>query len=292
MAARRRSAVFAYSLACALSLGFAGLPAQARDFRAPDQRERRGTAYSLPRHMGAAEIGLLGVGEDLVGRLGFAYGFGKGFEADINLAHAGVGILTLATKWNFLDREHVGLGFRLGFIWVNGQWVWFLPELERQIVKDIDAIIVPLRFVSSLPITPWLQLDLSAGYQHAEIFGGSGGRFLFDAQLGVRQVTTDGSVRFYVADTVQFFFTAHLPVWTRSPQELTASVQTADGVYVGLRRSAYEKVPFSRVYSLQWGIQSAMSRFSYVTFSFVYNQVDLGIYRSPVHPALNLEFRF
>lgn len=271
---------------------FFARPCDARDFFDPAQRERRNTAYALPKGMAAAEIGILGTSTDLYGRLGGAYGFGGGVEAGINLLHAGVGILNLQTKWTFLDRKKVGLAFRLGLLWGHGNWMWILSEDQRQVVRGLDLIAIPADLIASFPVVSWLQLDLQAGYQHGEVFGGSGGDTVIDARIGIRQVALGASVRSYLADRVQLFFTANLPVWTAVPRDVGATVRAAEGVYLGLRSTEYETIPFRKLYTLNFGVNSAMGRRSYITFSMIYRRSDEDIYGFDLHPSLKLEFRF
>jgi hypothetical protein len=276
----------------ALGVALFGRPSAARDFADPAERERKNTAYSLPKGTPAIEVGLLGNGSDLVGRLGAAYGFGGGVEGSINLLHAGVGILNLGSKWTFLEREHVGLAFQLGFLWGHGSWMWIVSGDTGEVVEGLDLISIPIDFIASVPLVDWFQLDVRGGYQHAEVFGGSSGDTLLDIRLGVRQVVFGGSARAYIADRLQLFFTATLPAWTAVPGEVDARVRATEGVYLGVRTADYQKVPFEELYSLELGVNSAMTRRSYITFSMIYRQGDAEYYGYELHPSLKMEFRF
>src|SRR5262245_52557496 len=122
------------------------------DLQSPLERDRRGSAYSLPKGVWGFDVGALGLsGGDAFAPLGVGYGFGAGIDAELNLAHVGVGLLNVAGKWNFLDTKYLGLGLGLAVWYGHGDWFWIVRGPAKEILSKLDALSIPFGLFASVP---------------------------------------------------------------------------------------------------------------------------------------------
>lgn len=273
-----------------------GLPAStsARDFDDPAQRTRRGTAYALDKGQWSTEAELLGVTtDDLFGRIGLGYGFGKGVQLDTNVAHIAVGLLNVELKWNFLDFPHFGMSASVGVIWGHGAWIWILDGLEQRIIRNTEIVVLPMSLWASSHLLDWLQVDFGIRYTHSQVFGDfESDSTLADGEIGIRQLSVLPSVRFYIVQTLELFVGARLPLYSAIPGAGEANTSLGEGVYAGARTGTIDKPPFSQQFQLQFGARSAMAKTTFVTASIHYGKTVQSLYGSAFYPAFGVEYRF
>ena len=249
----------------------------AGNLQSPEQVSTRNSAYSLPRNTWAFNVGALGIGGgDAFATLGVGYGFGARVQANINLAHASVGLLNLAAGWHFLDTRYVDLGARVGFWYGHGKWFWIARGLTKELVSKVDVLQLPIELTASAPLTRWLELDLGAHYAYASLLGSvSNGDSLFaDAQIGARQFFVQPGARFFLSDATAFEVFAKLPAFTTVPTE---------------RRDI--SVPFKSTWSMEGGFRSRLARGLFGTIRLHYGSVSDVIYGSRLYPSFELEYR-
>lgn len=266
----------------------------ARDFFAPEERTRVDTAYTLAPGQFALEVGVLGLGDDEVfSQIGLSYALPFNIEISANLAHAGVGIVNLQTKWNFIDTKHFALAARMGVVWVNGEWVWILPPVNRAAINEIDAVMLPVGVVASAPVTDWFQADLDVGYTHAEVFGEvDGNRIYADLKLGARQFSLQPSIRFFFLEAAEFYMTAFIAPYTGVPGNAETQVTLMPGVYAGAQSGGFVTRPIEDTFRLKWGVRSAISKTFFVNFALQWAEAAQTLYGTRLSPAFDIEFRF
>lgn len=256
------------------------------DLQAPQARDRRNSAYSLPANTWAFGVGVLGIGGgDAYANLNLAYGFGAGIETQINLAHASVGLLNLGAYWQFVDTHHFALAARAAFWYGHGDWIWIAQGPSKSLISNLDAIGIPVLLAASAPVAPWLQFDLDLGYRHGEVFGTvTNDRALFlDAQLGVRQVIVRSGARFFLTKTTEFDISGSLPPYTALPVDTTTRRDD--------ERSGYRTVSFSEAWSLEFGVRSRFTRSVFGSFRLHYGEVSRTLYGAPLYPSFDIELR-
>jgi hypothetical protein len=260
----------------------------AQDLRTPARRSTRYSAYTLPKGMWSIELGALGMGDELYGLLGGAYGLGKGFQLSVNLVHYATGLFNITTRWNFLDLPHFGLGVSVGFDYGHGDWVWVLDSSEERLLEDTDVIAFPLSLTASAPLNRWLQLDLGAVYQHAELFGtlGEGNTFYADAQIGGKMFQFRPGARVFLADDTALEFFASLPAYVRVPYEgeITSNRFERAG-------SGEAKVAFSSSWAVELGLRSALRPWLFCNLRLDFGPRAELLYGASVYPSFAMEAR-
>ena len=247
------------------------------DLQSPEQVSTRNSAYSLPKGMWGFDLGALGIGGgDAFAALGVGYGFGAGLQANMNLAHAGVGLLNLALGWHFLDTRYVDLGARVGFWYGHGQWFWIARGLTKQIVRRVDVIQVPIELTASAPLTRWLELDLSAQYAYASLYGSASDEesIFVDAQIAARQFFVRPGARFFVSEATAIELFAKLPAFTTVPSE---------------RRDL--SIPFKSTWSMEGGVRSRLANGLFGSLRLHYGSVSDVLYGSRLYPSFDIEYR-
>jgi hypothetical protein len=262
------------------------------DLRSPAQRSTRYSAYSLPKGMWSVEVGALGMGDELYGLFGGNYGLGEGFQIGLNLVHYATGLFNINARWNFLDREHLGLGVAVGFDYGHGAWVWVLDPLAQELVQDTDLFAVPISLTASVPLLPWLQFDLPVEYQYAAIFGtlGEGRSFYAEAQIGARQVRFRPGARFFLSKATAFEFGAILPAYTRVPFEGEITAELANQGYER-SGSGEASVRFSETWNIEVGLRSSIRPWLFCAIRLDYGPRADVLYGALVYPSFSLEFR-
>jgi hypothetical protein len=262
------------------------------DLQHPAHRSTRYSAYSLPAKRWSADVGMLGIsGDDIYGRIGLAYGFKHGFQLDANIGHWVAGLFGLRAKWNFFERKHVALAANVGIVYAHGAWLWMLSDFGQAVVDDADMIAIPLGAAISVPVTRWLQFDLTAQYQYTEIFGsvGSGVTFYADTQFGARQVLLLPTMRLFVSSNTAFEFLARLPVYNKVPYESDSTIGA--GGRFGRSRDGYATVDFSEGWTMEFGVRSRLRRWLFATTRLHVGQISKHVYGALLYPSFNLEFR-
>lgn len=258
----------------------------AGDLQSPEQRDTRHSAYTLPTGMWGLDVGALGIGGgDVFARLGVAYGIGHGLQAEINLAHTGVGLLNLASHWHFLDTRYFDLGAGVGLWYGHGEWFWIAQGAAKDLVSKLDVLNVPVEVTASMPVLRMLQLNLSLEYTYAEVFGTfeRGERSLLqDANFGVRQFTISPG--------------AHLFIWHNTSLELSASLPVYSGVPVSVSgenndRVEYHKAPFSETWSAEAALRSRLRPGVFGNMRLHYGEIARSLYDAVIYPSFELEIR-
>ncbi len=256
------------------------------DLRSPEQRDTRHTAYTLPKGTWGLDIGALGIGGgDVFARLGVAYGIGHGLQAEINLAHTGVGLLNVASHWHFIDTRYFDLGAGVGLWYGHGEWFWIAQGLAKDLVKKIDVLNVPMGLTASMPVLRMLQLNLGVEYTYAEVFGSfdRGERsILQDANFGVRQLTFAPGVHWFIWHNTSLELSARLPAYTGVP--VTISGDDND-------RTEYHKAPFSEMWSAEAALRSRLRPGVFGNVRLHYGEIARSLYDAVIYPSFELEVR-
>jgi hypothetical protein len=260
-------------------------PAAAADLQSPEQRDTRGSAYSLPGGMWAFNVGALGLrGGEAFAKVGIGYGFGARVQGELNLAHLGVGLLNVAGSWQFLDTRHFDLGVRLGLWYGHGDWFWIVGGLAKELVSKLDVLNIPLAVTASVPASRWVAFDLGVEYVHGEVFGEITGISVYrKAQLGVRQLTFQPGVRFFVSRRTELDVSSILPAYTGVPTE-RSNTRTGE-------TKNFASVPFSEMWSLALGVRSRFADGLFGSIRLHYGEVTRGLYGAALYPSFNLEYR-
>ena len=283
-------------LALVLAVVCAARPAAAEvpnDIRSPEQRSLRHSAYALPENMWSFDASVFGVtGEDVYGSLGVKYGFGAGFELDMNVAHVAVGLFNVGGHWNFLDTKHIALSAAVGFTYGHGAWIWIVGPLAKRLLQDTDLITVPFELTATSLVLPWLQLDLSVGARYATIWGtlGDGGSFYANAEIGANQLWIRPGVRAYVSDATALELFVDLPVYTSVPYEGELTLELRNR---GWERSGSDRatVPLGDTWKFEAGLRSRFTPWMFGAVRLNYGRTNKLLYLTTVNPSVSLEFR-
>lgn len=258
----------------------------ASDLQSPEQRDTRHTAYTLPAGMWGLDVGALGIGGgDVFARLGVAYGIGHGVQAEINLAHMGVGLLNVASHWHFIDTRYFDLGVGVGLWYGHGDWFWIAQGAAQDLVDQLDVINVPVALTASMPVLSTLQLNLGVEYTYAELFGTFDRRersLLQDANFGVRQLTLAPGVHWFIWHNTSLELSADLPLYTGVP--VTASGESNE-------RVEYHKAPFSETWSAEAALRSRLRPGVFGNVRLHYGEIARTLYNAKVYPSFELEVR-
>jgi len=258
------------------------LPVEASGLQNAKSRDTRNSAYSLPQNTWGFDVGALGMGAgDAYAKLGVAYGFGAGLEAQVNLAHSSFGLLNVAGFWQFIDAKNFALAARVAFWYARGEWFWIAQGPAKDLIRGLDAIGLPVLVAASAPLTPWLQLDLDVGYTHAEVFGtiGDEDNLFIDAQLGVRQALIRPGVRFFLTSATELDVSSNLPPYTAAPFESERIEER------------FRTVPFSETWSAEVGIRSRFAAGLFGTIRLHYGEIARGLYGARLYPSFDVELR-
>lgn len=256
------------------------------DLRSPEQRDTRQTAYTLPRGTWGLDVGALGVGGgDVFARLGVAYGLGAGVELELNLAHAGVGLINVAAHWHFIDTRYFDLGMGLGVWYGHGDWFWIVQGLSKEVVSKLDVLNVPVSLTASMPVLPSLQLDFGVEYTYAEVFGTiDRERSIFqEANLGVRQLTFNPGAHWFMSSNTSLGLNARLAAYTGVP---------VAGERNGSEHQDYRKVPFSETWSLEAALRSRLRPGLFANLRMHYGEIARALYGAVIYPSFEVEVRF
>jgi len=258
----------------------------------PAQVSTRGSAYSLPARTWAFDVGALGISSaDAYARLGIGYGFGAGFQIDLNLLHWAVGLFNVNARWQFLDTRYVDMSAGVGFIYGHGDWFW-IATAER-LASAIDIMALPFALNTSAQPLRWLQLDLGLQYGHAEVWGEVGEKdsLYAEAELGVRQFLIRPGVHFYVTNATSIDFMATLPLYTAAPTEGNVETELPGVIFGGTRTAGYRKLPFEDTWKLEFGVRSRLTTGLYGTMRLHYGQIASRLYGAKVYPSFEVEWR-
>jgi hypothetical protein len=251
--------------------------ADTHNLQNPKDASTRYSAYSLPGGTWGIDVGALGIGGgDSFAKLGVGYGIGAGVEVGLNLAHAGVGLLNVTSRWHFVDTRYFDLGVRASFWYGHGDWFWILGDAAKKLVSGIDIVSIPVEITASTPIARFLQIDLGAGYRYAEIFGGVGNEdsIYVESQFGMRQAALRPGTRWFFWDNTALELHATLPFYSAVPRD-----------------GGEEKVPFSDTWSLETGLRSRFKPGVFGNIRLQYGEVAKAVYGARFYPAFELEFR-
>lgn len=276
------------SLAAALAFALTALGARAAvaqepaegaavGLQSPEQVNTRHAAYTLPANVWSFESGALGVGGgDVVALMGVSYGLGAGFQLSANLAHFSVGLFNVSAGYHFIDTRYFDLGARLGAWYGHGAWYWIATPAAKKIVSKIDVFTVPMELTASSMPTPWLELDFSASYAWATIFGSSPSeRSPFaDNEIGISQFFLRPGARFFIADHTAFELSAKLPLYSAIPLE-----------------DSTPTLPFEQTWALESGLRSRLARGLFGSVRLHYGSISKVLYGARVYPSFEVEFR-
>ena len=263
-------------------------PAEANDLQSAANRDRRNTPYALPSGTWGIDVGALGLGGgEAFAKLGVAYGFFDGAELELNLAHAGVGLVNLAGRCHFLDTRYFDLGAALGVWYGRGEWVWIVTGPTKEAIRELEVLYVPVLLAASMPLSRWFQLDLDVQYNHAEVFGTVTDRddLFTDAGLGVRQFELRPGARFFLSARTELDLSSNLPIYSAIP------VERARASDDGGRNEDFVTVPFSEVWSVEAALRSRFAKGLFGSVRVHYGEIARGLYGSPLYPSFDVELR-
>jgi hypothetical protein len=267
-----------------------------RNFQSPKERITTNTAYTLTKGEMRANVGILSSDLESFGvTAGFAYGFGKHAEVAANLGHAGLGILNVRGKYNFVDKKWWALGAQLGVVWIRPSAVWALGEATQQRYTGIDILSFPLEISSSFPVAKWVSLHLAAGYTHTEIFGTIDDQVLFfDGSLGMRKVYLEPVIMFYFAERAAVFLGGHLQVWGAARTNLEVETEIVPGFNAGARSDDWVDIAFEDRSHLAVGFELRFGKTTHTRLNIVYNGAFSRnqIIAIPIAPVLDVYWRF
>lgn len=283
-------------IALAVALAGSLLPlgcATTRDFQAPEQRIIDKTAYTLTHRQVRLDAGLVGIGTpDLGVNLGVKYGLGDWFQFGFNLAHAGIGMLNLETKFNLVDQRWWGLGLRVEARWLHGSWLWPLPDSTRKELDGVDMLDIPIGLIASFPLFRWMGLHLEFGYTHAEVFGNlQSDDAALEGTAGTRELYLEPTVRFYLWSKVALVLGAHLPLWARAAVRTSAEQQAEPDLIVGVNGAAWQDIAFHVLDGYYGGIELQFGRYTFMQIYAVHGAIN-EVIKSPVLPSINFYWRF
>lgn len=248
------------------------------DLQSPELVNTRYSAYSLPRRTWAFDIGALGIGGgDVFANLGAAYGFGGGFQIEMNLAHFGVGLANVELAWHFIDTRYFDLGTRVGVWYGRGQWFWLAQGPAKSIVNKIDLVNVPLELVASSTLTRWLELDLGAQYSYAKAFGSfdDNSSLFVKAELAVNQFFLRPGARVFISDRTALELFAKLPLYSAVPLDRKTIT-----------------VPFDKTWSMEAGVRSRLAGRLFGSVRLHYGAIADALYGARLYPSFDVEVRF
>jgi len=247
------------------------------DLQSPAQVSTRYSAYVLPARQWSINAGALGVGDgDVFALLAVAYGLGSRVQVNMNLAHAGVGLLNVGTAWHFLDTRYFDLGIRSGVWYGHGEWFWIADPLAKKILAKIDVVKVPVELTASSMPTRFLELDLSFQYNWAKLFGASPDEesLFTKSQIGMVQVFMRPGARFFISDNTALELFVKLPFYTTVP--------------IGDRTPT---VPFKDTWWFEGGLRSRLARGLFGNIRLNYASISDVLYGARLYPAFEIEVR-
>ncbi|HYQ46628.1 MAG TPA: hypothetical protein VER11_31885 [Polyangiaceae bacterium] len=247
------------------------------DLQSAEQVSTRFSAYTLPTHQWSIAAGALGVGDgDVFALLSVGYGLGARVQLNVNLAHAGVGLLNIGVGWHFIDTRYFDLGIKSGFWYGHGEWFWIADPLAKKILAKIDVVKVPVELTASSMPTRWLELDLALQYNWAKLFGASSDEesLFTKSQIGMVQFFLRPGMRFFISDNTALELFAKLPFYTAVP--------------IGERNPT---VPFKDTWWLEGGLRSRLARGLYGNIRLNYASISDVLYGARLYPAFEVEVR-
>ena len=247
------------------------------DLQSPTQVSTRFSAYTLPAQRWGISAGALGVGDgDVFAVVSVAYGLGARVQVNMNLAHAGVGLLNIGAGWHFIDTRYFDLGLKTGFWYGHGEWFWIADPLAKKILAKIDVVKVPIELTASSMPTRWLELDLAFQYNWAKLFGASTDEesLFTKSQIGMVQVSMRPGARFFLSDNTALELFVKLPFYTAVP--------------IGERNPT---LPFKDTWWLEGGLRSRFARGLYGNIRLNYAAISDLLYGARLYPAFEIEIR-
>jgi hypothetical protein len=248
------------------------------DLQAPANVSTRYSAYSLPARTWAFDIGALGIGGgDVFANLGAGYGFGGGFQVEMNLAHMGVGLVNGTVGWHFIDSRYFDLGARAGIWYVRGQWFWIAQGPAKNLVRHIEALKVPLDLIASSQPVRWLELDLGIHYSYTSTFGtaDNADSVFSKADLVMNQFSLRPGARVFITDRTALETSVELPLYSGIP----------------LKHETVT-VPFKSTWSLEVGVRSRLTRALFGNIRLHYGSIPDVLYGARLYPSFDIEVRF
>jgi hypothetical protein len=265
----------------------------ARDFRAPDERITDGTAYTLQKHEGRAEVDLVGFGvQDLGLNVGVYGGVTKRFQLGANLAHAGFGLLNAGAKVNIVDHPVVGVGVSTGIIYTNPKVIWALPSALREELGRVNVLIIPSELTTTFPLTEWMGLHLTLGYKHVDMFGAfDSSSVLAKGGFGARDLYLQPTVDFYLGHRVALRFNAHLSAWAAARANVAVESEIKPGVVAGVIGEEWRRLSFDATSNYSTALEVRFARNTYLQLAVVFGRFK-PLPGLPVLPAMRLYWKF
>jgi len=247
------------------------------DLQSPAEVNTRYSAYTLPANQWGINAGALGMGDgDVFALLSVAYGLPARVQVNMNLAHAGVGLLNIGAAWHFIDTRYFDLGIRSGVWYGHGEWFWIANPLAKKLLAKIDYVKVPIELTASSMPTRWLELDLSAQYNWAKMFGASSDddSLFSKSQISTLQFFLRPGMRFFISDNTALELFVKLPLYTAVP--------------VGDRNPT---IPFKDTWWFEGGLRSRLARGLYGNVRLNYASISDWLYGARLYPAFEIEVR-
>ena len=233
------------------------------------QRLTDHTAYTLPPGDGLVGVGLVGTQMDnLLASMRLEWSpFVPGLEIGTNLAHDALPALNFYAKYTALDSRWVGLGFRLGFKWLDFGNTWLLKDGSDldETFGGAEMFMVPMSMTASFPLADWFSFHAELSYTYTPF---SGELVLdgthYNGGIVWHELTLNPTLHFYPGRGVALLVGVQLPLYSalfgEGYQELTSL--DAPGVRYGLQASLRSEFDVWRLVTPWVGIHLAWESFN------------------------------
>lgn len=252
----------------AVALGFlSGCPAHT-DYGGA-QRLTDHTAYTLPPGDGLVGLGLVGTNYDnLFASVRLEWSpFVEGLEIGTNLAHDVLPFVNVYAKYTALDTRWVGLGFRLGFKWLDVGNLWLVPN-DSSIKEDLGAVdmyMVPMSALLSFPLADWVGIHTELSYMYTPV---KGDLVLddthYNAGITWHELTVNPALYFYPGAGVAILLGVQVPLYSAVFGEgyQEAAAPGLPGIRYGLQASLSTRFDVSSLVSPWFGVHFAWDSFN------------------------------
>lgn len=210
------------------------------------QRLTKHTAYTLEPGEVLVGAGVVGTSyDDLLASVRVEWSpFVPGLELGTNLAHDVGGLVNVYAKYTVLDTPWFGFGARLGFKWLDGGNLWFLPDDSslKQDLAAVDMFMIPVSAYLSFPIADWFGFHTEFRYMYTPVTGDlvlDGTHYNGGATW--HEVTVSPALHFYLGSGVALLAGVEVPL------------------YSAVSGKGYQETPATGYPGIRYGVQATVS---------------------------------
>jgi hypothetical protein len=267
---------------------------QARDFQSKEERPVHDTAFTPAAGQWRLDAGLFGSQvSDVAAVFGFTYAPNKSVSISFNLAHFGVGLMNVSTKYNFVDRGNWGIGLGVDFMWLHGAWFWTVEPEAREALSGIEAFFFPVRLIGTFEPVDNFHLDFKIEYWHGEVIGDlNAAEYFYDGYFGVRKIMISPMVRFFIADRLSLNFEFVLPLYGWTLHQLVAEVELDEGVTGGIKSSGYINGSMLKTWTFLPGVEAEILQNMYLGITLSIGAFAEQVYGRKFNLSTSFEWRF